>query len=102
LQAHVALAQGPLKRAGAELVAGDATQADLQDATHVFANWTALFPETKARLVERFRTCHPGTRFILVTRPIEAPGFITLSTHRMLFTWGFETVWIQEYRPQPL
>nr|WP_164019301.1 class I SAM-dependent methyltransferase [Pyxidicoccus trucidator] len=98
LQAHVALAQGPLKRAGAELVAGDATQADLQDATHVFANWTALTPETRARLVERFRTCRPGTRILTVTRPVDAEGFTVLSRHRVLFTWGLEQVWIHEYR----
>ncbi len=98
LQAHVALAQGPLKRAGAELVNGDATRADLQDATHVFTNWTALTLETRARLVERFRTCRPGTRILTVTRPVEAEGFVVLSRHRLLFTWGLERVWVHEYR----
>lgn len=99
LERHVLLASGPVKKAGAELVLGDATQADLQDATHVFTNWTALTPETRARFVERFRTCRPGTRVITVTRPVEAPGFTVLSRHRLLFTWGFEHVWVQEYRP---
>ncbi|NMO16358.1 class I SAM-dependent methyltransferase [Pyxidicoccus fallax] len=98
LQAHVALAAGPLKRAGAELVQGDAAHADLQDATHVFTNWTALTPETRARLIERFRTCRPGTRILTVTRPVEAPGFTVLSRHWLLFTWGIEQVWVQEYR----
>ncbi|MFP2906199.1 class I SAM-dependent methyltransferase [Pyxidicoccus sp. 3LFB2] len=98
LQSHVALALRPLKRAGAELVMGDATQADLQDATHVFTNWTALSQETRARLVERFRTCRPGTRILTVTRPVDAEGFTVLSRHRLLFTWGLEQVWIQEYR----
>ena len=98
LPGHVAVAAGPLKHAGAELVVGDATQADLQDATHVFTNWTALTPETRARLVERFRTCRPGTRILTVTRPVEAEGFTILSRHRLLFTWGLERVWIHEYR----
>ncbi|HZH16875.1 MAG TPA: class I SAM-dependent methyltransferase [Archangium sp.] len=99
---HVASVAGQLRPAGITLTVGDATREELGDVTHVFSNWTALSPETKARLVERFRTCRPGTRFILVTRPIEGPGFVTLSTHRMLFTWGFETVWVQEYRPEPV
>jgi len=98
LEGHVALAMGPLKRAGAELVLGDATQADLQDATHVFTNWTALTPETRARLVERLRTCRPGTRILTVTRPVGAEGFTVLSRHWLLFTWGLEPVWIHEYR----
>jgi hypothetical protein len=98
LPAHVALAQGPLRRAGAELAAGDATQADLQDATHVFTNWPALTPETRARLVERFRTCRPGTRILTVTLPVEAEGFTVLSRHWLLFTWGLERVWVHEYR----
>ncbi len=98
LEGHVALALGPLKRAGAELVLGDATQADLQDATHVFTNWAALTPETRARLVERLRTCRPGTRILTVTRPVEADGFTVLSRHRLLFTWGLEQVWLHEYR----
>ncbi|HYO74328.1 MAG TPA: class I SAM-dependent methyltransferase [Archangium sp.] len=102
LMEHVASVVGQLRLAGNTLTVGDATREELGDATHVFANWTALSPKTKARLMDRFRTCHPGTRFIVVTRPIEGPGFVTLSTHRMLFTWGFETVWLQEYRPGPL
>jgi hypothetical protein len=99
---HVASVAGQLRPAGITLTVGDATREELGDASHVFSNWTALGPETKARLVERFRACRPGTRFIVVTRPIEGPGFVTLSTHRVLFTWGFETVWVQEYRPRPV
>lgn len=98
LPGHVALASGPLKRAGAELVVGDATQADLSQATHVFTNWTALSPETRARLVERLRTCRPGTRILTVTRPVECQGFTVLSRHRVLFTWGLEDAWLHEYR----
>ncbi|WP_426756062.1 class I SAM-dependent methyltransferase [Myxococcus sp. Y35] len=98
MQHHVALASKPVERAGAQLVLGDATQADLQDATHVFTNWTALTPQTRARLVERFRTCRPGTRVLTVTRPVEAPGFTIVSKHRLLFTWGPEYVWIHEVR----
>jgi SAM-dependent methyltransferase len=96
---HVALMAKRLQPAGIALVEGDATRADLRDATHVFTNWLALTPETKARVVERFRECRPGTRFITVTHPIESEDFLRLSRHRMLFTWGFETVWLHEYRP---
>lgn len=99
LPGHVAIASGPLKRAGAELVTGDATLADLSGATHVFTNWTALTPETRARLIERLRTCRPGTRVLTVTRPVESHGFTVLSRHRVLFTWGLEDVWLHEYRP---
>lgn len=101
MERHVLLASGPVKQAGAELVLGDATQADLQDATHVFINWTAFTLETRARFIERFRTCRPGTRILTVTRPVDAPGFTVVSQHRLLFTWGFESVWVQEYRPAP-
>ncbi len=96
---HVTKVAERLRPAGITLVQGDAAQADLRDATHVFTNWLALAPETKRRLIERFRDCRPGTRFITVTHPIEAEGFTVCSQHRMLFTWGLERVWIHEYRP---
>jgi hypothetical protein len=99
LAEHVAPVAERLRPAGITLVQGDATQADLRDATHVFTNWLALAPETKGRLVERFRDCRPGTRFITVAHPIEAEGFTVCSRHRMLFTWGLERVWIHEHRP---
>jgi SAM-dependent methyltransferase len=99
LAGHVASVAERLRPAGISLVEGDATRADLRDATHVFTNWLALTPETKARLVERFRDCAPGTRFITVTRPIQAEDFLLRSRHWMLFTWGFELVWIHEYQP---
>jgi SAM-dependent methyltransferase len=96
---HVARVEAPLARVGARLQVGDATQADLENPTHVFTNWLALEPETKARFIERFRTCRPGTRFITVTRPIESPDFVRRSRRWMLFTWGIEAVWIHEYQP---
>jgi SAM-dependent methyltransferase len=98
---HVASVAERLRPAGITLVEGDAARTDLREATHVFTNWLALTPETKARLVERFRECLPGTRFITVTHPIEAEGFLRLSRHWLLFTWGFEPVWLHEYRPGP-
>ncbi len=97
---HVARVAKPLETVGINLIVGDMTRAELGDATHVFTNWLALTPETKARLIERFRTCEPGTRLITVTRPIEAEGFLRLSRHWVLFTWGIEAVWIHEYRSQ--
>ena len=96
---HVARVEAPLRAVGITLTVGDMTQTELGEATHIFTNWVALSPETKARLIERFRTCKPGTRIITVTRPIEAEGFVPLSRHWRLFTWGVEVVWIQEYRP---
>lgn len=98
---HVASVAGQLKPAGVTLAVGDAMREELGEATHVFVNWTALSPETKARFTERFRTCRPGTRFVVVTRPIEGPDFVLLGRYRRLFTWGFEAVWLQEYRPGP-
>ena len=97
---HVTRVAPQLQAAGITLSVGDMTREELGDATHLFTNWLALSPETKARLIERFRTCRPGTRIITVTRPIEADGFVRLSRHWMLFTWGIEAVWIQEYRPE--
>ena len=101
LTSHVTYMAGALARVGIQLVEGDATLAQLGDATHVFTNWAALTPETRARLVERLRTCAPGTPILTVLHPIEAEGFVRRSSHRMLFTWGLERVWIQEYRPVP-
>jgi SAM-dependent methyltransferase len=101
LAAHVASVAGQLKPAGISLTVGDAMREDLGDATHVFVNWTALSPETKARLTERFRTCRPGTRFVVVTQPVEGTDFVLLGRYRRLFTWGIEVVWLQEYRPGP-
>ena len=99
LAEHVTRMAHWLAPAGITLVQGDAAQADLSDATHVFTNWLALTPETKARFVARLRTCAPGTRVLTVMHPIEAEDFVRLSSHRVLFTWGLERVWIHEYRP---
>ena len=96
---HVKRMAPRLQAAGITLTLGDMLREELSDATHLFTNWVALGPETKARLIERLRTCPPGTRIITVTRPIEAKGFVPLSFHWRLFTWGLEKVWIQEYRP---
>ncbi|MDY7227977.1 class I SAM-dependent methyltransferase [Hyalangium rubrum] len=96
---HVTRVEAPLRAVGITLTVGDMLQTELGDATHVFTNWLALSPETKARLIERLRTCGPGTRIVTVTRPIEAEGFVRRSRHLMLFTWGIETVWVHEYQP---
>jgi hypothetical protein len=96
---HVTRVAPRLQAAGITLTVGDMTREELGEATHLFTNWLALTPETKAKLIDRFRTCKPGTRIITVTRPIEAEDFVRLSRHWMLFTWGIEAVWIQEYRP---
>ncbi|HVG57343.1 MAG TPA: class I SAM-dependent methyltransferase [Hyalangium sp.] len=97
---HVTRVAPKLQAAGITLAVGDMTLADLGDATHLFTNWLALTPETKSKLVERFRTCRPGTRILTVTRPIEAEDFVRLSQHWALFTWGVERVWLHEYRPR--
>ncbi|WP_227026730.1 class I SAM-dependent methyltransferase [Corallococcus soli] len=96
---HVARVAPWLKPAGITLTVGDMTREPLTDVTHVFTNWVAFSPETKARLVEHLRTCKPGTRIITVTRPIQAEGFVGQTSRWMLFTWGPEKVWVQEYRP---
>ncbi|MCP3103017.1 class I SAM-dependent methyltransferase [Myxococcus sp. K15C18031901] len=101
LDFHVALAAKPLAKTGARLVAGDANCVVLPDATHVFLNWTALSPETRARLVTRLRACPPGTRVLTVTRPIQLESFVVLSRHHVLFTWGLEHVWLHEHQPHP-
>ncbi|MGE6756740.1 class I SAM-dependent methyltransferase [Corallococcus interemptor] len=98
---HVARVAPWLQPAGITLTVGDMTREPLGDATHIFCNWVAFSPETKARLVAHLRTCAPGTRIITVTRPIQAEGFTGHACHWMLFTWGFEKVWLQEYRPSP-
>jgi hypothetical protein len=100
LERHVSSVSGAMRAAGISLVVGDATREDLSDATHVYLAWTCLSPETKARVLERLRTCRPGTRLITVTRPVESPDFPAVSRHRVLFTWGFEPVWVHEYRPR--
>ncbi|WP_235685264.1 class I SAM-dependent methyltransferase [Corallococcus silvisoli] len=99
---HVARVEPWLRPAGITLTVGDMTREPLTDATHVFCNWVAFSPETKARLVSHLRTCSPGTRIITVTRPILAEGFTRQVHHWMLFTWGFEKVWLQEYRPDAI
>jgi hypothetical protein len=100
LERHVVSVAGSMRRAGVSLVVGDALQEELGGFTHVFLNWTALGPETKARLLERLRTCRPGTRILTVTRPLEAEDFPVLGKQWLLFTWGFEWVWRHEYRPK--
>ncbi|WP_375756415.1 class I SAM-dependent methyltransferase [Corallococcus exercitus] len=99
---HVARVAPWLGPAGITFTVGDMTREPLADATHIFCNWVAFSPETKARLVAHLRSCTPGTRIITVTRPIQAEGFTCHTSHWMLFTWGFEKVWLQEFRPEPI
>ncbi|WP_244237253.1 class I SAM-dependent methyltransferase [Corallococcus llansteffanensis] len=98
---HVARVAPWLEPAGITLTVGDMTREPLTDVTHVFTNWVAFTPETKERLITNLRTCRPGTRIVTVTRPIEAEGFVGHTYRWMLFTWGVEKVWLQEYRPTP-
>ena len=101
LQAHVQAVDAALAHAGARLEQGDAGSADLADATHVFLNWCAWRPETKARVLERIERCPPGTRVVAVTRPVESPRFRRLSAWPALFTWGFERVHLLELEAAP-
>lgn len=102
LTSHVTYMAKALARVGIQLVEGDATLADVGQATHVFTNWAAMAPETRVRLVERLRTCAPGTLILTVLHPIEAEDFVRRPMRRVLFTWGLERVWIHEYRPRSL
>ncbi|QAT82445.1 putative methyltransferase [Corallococcus coralloides] len=99
---HVTRVAPWLGPAGVTFTVGDMTREPLGDATHIFCNWVAFSPETKARLVAHLRTCAPGTRIITVTRPIQAEGFSGHVCHWMLFTWGLEKVWLQQYLPGPI
>jgi hypothetical protein len=96
LAAHVGLTAGILEKTGAELVQADALETPLDGATHIFVNWTALSPETRTRLVARFRKCRPGTRFVVTSGQIDGPGFELRSKHLLLFTWGFARAYVHE------
>lgn len=96
VEAHVRLTGALLERVGIRLEAGDAADADIEDATHVLMTWTGLRPETRERFVRRLRTCRPGTRVITIDEPLEAPGFAPVSKHDLPFVWGYVPVWVQE------
>ncbi len=96
LRAHVRAVEGAMVRAGARLEVGDAAEADLSEATHLFLNWCAWRSETKLRMRERIERCRPGTRVVAVTRPIEGSQFFRVSAWPVLFSWGFEAVHVSE------
>ena len=99
---HVRAMAPALRRVGATLEVGDAATADYAGATHVLLNWCAFSDETKARVTARLlQTCRPGTRLLAVTHPAEGDRLRTLSRHTTLFSWGLETVTIQELLPPP-
>jgi len=99
MEKHVSLTAAMMKRAGAELRQGSFLEVPLEGATVIYVNWTALGADTKRRLVERFKQCPPGTRFVVTTRPIEDDVAFFLVRRRLgLFTWGLENVYIHERR----
>jgi hypothetical protein len=100
LRDHVTPVAESLGRAGAELTVGDAGSAPLEDATHVYLNWCAFSAETKQRIVNQLRATRPGTRILAVTRAVDDPRFVPRSSHRLLYTWGTEVVWVQEHVPE--
>jgi hypothetical protein len=96
LPGHVNITAGIIGKTGAELLQGDALDAPLDDATHIFVNWTGLSDATRTRLTERFEKLRPGTRVIVTSRPVEDARFRLVSYHLLLFTWGLATAYVQE------
>ena len=64
LAEHVRLTESLLSRLGIAVSAGDAADADLTAATHIYLTWTGYKQMTRDRVVEHLRNATAGTVFI--------------------------------------
>lgn len=78
-----------LANIGATLVVGDARDANLDDATHVFAAWTCMTPETRAVIAERIPR---DTTLIALTWDPPSSSFAVIARNEASFSWGRATV----------
>lgn len=86
-----------LAAAGAELITGDARDASLEEATHVWLSWTCMDPELRGALQKKLARLPAGTRVVALTWA-PGPPFAVLESRRALFPWGFTDVLLAERR----
>lgn len=91
-----------LARAGVDLAVGDAREADIRAATHIWLSWTCMPSALRAALVERLDALAVGARVVSLTwSPVahagdgSAPLALVRETRR-LFPWGWVDVIISE------
>jgi hypothetical protein len=97
---RVGPAREALERAGAELAVGDALEAPLAGATHLWLSWTCMPEPTRGALVHRLRALPPGVRVVSTTwHP--GPGFATLYQGTARFAWGSGDVFVVEKSAEP-
>jgi hypothetical protein len=82
---RVGPAQGALQAVGAELVVGDAREANVDDATHVWLSWTCMPAELREELASKLD--RPGLVVIAMTWELP-PAFAVVQRARAWFPWG--------------
>lgn len=72
---------------------GDLCSVDLSSVDVVFAYATCFSDALCERIAARSLVCRPGTWFLSVTRPLDAPLLAPRHTFSASLPWGTSTVW---------
>lgn len=96
LASHISEVQATLASIGAPLVQGDAANAVMSDATHIFLAWTCFSERTREQLSTNLLALPEGTRVIALNWNITQPGFRIVAQGNVLCSWGITPYYILE------
>jgi SAM-dependent methyltransferase len=96
LASHVAQVQSILASIGGVLEHGDAANADMREATHIFLAWTCFSERTRQELSQRLLLLPDGARVIALNWGVEHPGFRAVTRGQVLCSWGVTPYFILE------
>lgn len=89
---HVAVVGAALRATGIELEVGDARDAVVDDATHVWLSWATWDPAVRRVISHRLRSLRPGSVVVAVVWAVEGDAFEVVERTTAAFSWGFADV----------
>ena len=101
LSSRAQVAAPDLNAVGIEILVGDARAFPLTGATHIVCTWTCFDASSRAELAARLETSAPGAHIVVLTWPIDVPGFWLLARLRVPCSWGLADALIYEWRGSP-
>lgn len=103
---HVEACGRALAVVGAEVVVGDARDADVDDATHVWLSWGTWPAAVRRAVVERLHALRDGAIVVGVIEGVSdeegsVPGFVVVERRREAFSWGWADVVVSRRIARP-
>jgi len=90
--AHIDACARALAVVSAEAVVGDARDAELGDATHVWLSWATWAPALRMQVKARLLTLPAGAIVVGVVYGVGDDGFVEVGRGRRAFSWGIADV----------